>query len=424
MKRLVSPISSIVLFGALVAGISGCSLDRDGLKELQATKNGNAKLAAILVDTKRPSELRGDASALLFKKGAFKELMAAVHELKDDDRKYLVHVLSRHVLTYIEKKKYEKEKMMAFKFAYYLLEYADLLPKAQGKGKVKTTTLKHFVSEIVNESMALLKGQPNEIVQSDAIQKLLLASAIKQPELTLKEIYTFLNQTAPNLSSFLYVNHVLSALKRPDVKEKQAKLLLKWAKKSYPKVDAKLGDELFKNGNETLLRFLLDTARDTRVPGHVRGLGMEAAKILKQKALDGLFLTLKTDDPEYRNVVRFGALNLIWDYGGSKTLARALQSLPEKATWWPQETVFRERVGEFCEGSLKDDAAAVRPILENLLYDTNWVARVYAMECMIILYDDAVAALEPLRADDTVLKGWVEGGEITIGAYVQSLEEQ
>ena len=132
----------------------------------------------------------------------------------------------------------------------------------------------------------------------------------------------------------------------------------------------------------------------------------------------------RTDDPEYRNVVRSNALNLIWNYVGAKTLARALQALPEKATWWPKETEFRDRVAEFCEGSLKDDAAAVRPILENLLYDTNWVARVYAMECMIILYDDAVASLEPLKTDDTPLKGWLASGDTTIGNYVSSLDEQ
>ena len=46
------------------------------------------------------------------------------------------------------------------------------------------------------------------------------------------------------------------------------------------------------------------------------------------------------------------------------------------------------------------------------------------MECMLILYDDAITALEPLKTDDVVLKGWVEGGETTIGEYVSSLEEQ
>ena len=247
MKRLISWISTVLLAALLTTSTTGCSLDRDGLKELQRTQNGNAKLAQILGDTKRPPELRGYASTFLFEKGALKEIMASVHALKGDDRQYVVRLLARNVLTYIEKKKYEAQKMKAMELAYYLLEYAELLPKSGGGGKVKATTVQHFVGELVNESLALLKEQSADIVQKETVKNLLIAAAIRQPELALKEIYTFLNQTAPNLSAFLYVNHVLSALKSAEAKEKQATMLLKWAKKSYPKVDEKLADELFKN---------------------------------------------------------------------------------------------------------------------------------------------------------------------------------
>jgi hypothetical protein len=49
---------------------------------------------------------------------------------------------------------------------------------------------------------------------------------------------------------------------------------------------------------------------------------------------------------------------------------------------------------------------------------------VYAMECMVQIYDDAAAILEPLQTDDTVLKGWSIDGDITIGEYVKSLSDE
>ena len=154
------------------------------------------------------------------------------------------------------------------------------------------------------------------------------------------------------------------------------------------------------------------------MPLDTRNLGMEAAQILKKKALAGLFLLLQSDDPKNDNVVRkcLGAhLVLRWS-------DRACKSFAGSSTEWdlrPKGTRFREYVVSFCLDSLKDDADAVRPILETLIDDPNWVTRVYAMECLVQLFEaDALEALEPLSTDDTVLTGWFADGPISIGEYV------
>ncbi|MEE2786434.1 MAG: hypothetical protein VX589_03780 [Myxococcota bacterium] len=414
-----SGLATVVL-GVL---LGGCGKNRADLEELGRTKNGDAKLAQILADPARPPEMRADASAILMSKGSLKELMAAITQVQGDQRKYLVRMLAKKARTYTTKQKFEGARKRAFEVGYYLLQYVDLLPKTPSKDV--TTTVESFVGNLVNEAMIQLKANPENIIKDDVVQKFLIAAALQAPEYTLPELYVFLGQTAPDLGSFLYVNHVLSGLRDAGVKQKQAEFLLRWAKKVYPKVTKELAEQLYENRNETLLRFLLDAARDPRVPIETRNFGLMAAQILKRKALDGLFLLLQTDDPKNDNVARVNALNFIWDYGGQETLTRALQALPETGTWWPKNTRFRQYVISFCVDSLKDDADAIRPILETLIDDPNWVTRVYAMECLVQLFGvDALDTLEPLSTDDTVLTGWFADGPITIGEYVSGLSAE
>ena len=123
----------------------------------------------------------------------------AVGQLKGEQRKYLVRCWRKRPVR-IRQKKFEGSRKRAFEVGYYLLEYVDLLPTKPSKGV--TTTVETFVGNLVNEAMIQLKARPEDIIKDDIVQKFLIAAALQAPEYTLPELYVFLGQTAPNLSSF------------------------------------------------------------------------------------------------------------------------------------------------------------------------------------------------------------------------------
>ena len=58
---------------SLAITVGGCEKSRADLEEMSRTKNGDAKLARIIADSKRTPEMRADASAILMSKGALKD---------------------------------------------------------------------------------------------------------------------------------------------------------------------------------------------------------------------------------------------------------------------------------------------------------------------------------------------------------------
>ena len=254
-----------------------------------------------------------------------------------------------------------------------------------------------------------------------ALTHIIEAALISRPDFALPEVYNFL-RSPPNVQRFILVSRTLSVLRDPRVHAQQAAYQLTYAKELYPKLPVDLALELYTNRNETLLLFLVDAVRDYRVPAETREVGLKAAQLLKEKALPGLYRIVRTDDPANENITRLNALDIIWDIGGTQTLAKSLQALPPTGTYWPDGVEFRAQVVEFCQNKLAPDREKAGPILESLVDDPNWVTRAYALECIVQLYEreSAIELLTPLIEDDQVLLGWEETGESTIGAYVKA----
>ena len=325
--------------------------------------------------------------------------------------------LARIVTDTLPKDRKQSYKVRAFLLGYYLLEHIELLTGTNKHGERRDQLL---VETMIDWGLGVLKQNKSESIDlgSYSLTDVLLAAAMKRPMFAVPILLPAMTG-APSIERFLAINEILSRLEDPTLRHQQAGTLLSYAKKVYPDVNPLLAQAMLKNQNETLLRFLLDSARDHRVPVGTRQAGLEAATTLKEKSLDGLFLVLQTDDPETLNIQRLNALDLIWNYGGTELLRKALQTLPAGGTWWPKGMDFRAHVDEFCDEKLKPAKDDVRETLVSLVDDPNWVTRVYAMECIMRLYpDDAERLLTPLAKDDTVLKGWNAEGEITIAAAV------
>ena len=394
--------------------VTGCKIDEEKLATWARVPNGHLRLTAYVADAKRPANLRVHAARVLLDENRVSEIVFVLKNASPRDRKMLVQALANIVVQYIDKED-DPIKMRGASFSYYLFQFgSDLtgLNYTEPRAKLLVERVVGWILERLKIYDSLPKGQ-----QSAA--NILVAAAHAYPKIALPEVYSYL-QSPPDLTRFLLVNRVLTQIPDNAVKRRQAALLLEYAHKMYPKVAPKLALAMIENQNEVLLRFLLDAVRDYRVPGDTRIVGLKAAQILKKKALPGLMRVLRTDDPKNDNLNRLNALDLIWNIGGVDQLSRALQALPATGTWWPQGVDFKAQVDEFCDAKLKPAAAKVRPVLLTLIDDPNWVTRVYAMECVVQLYDDAPTLLESLLTDDTVLTGWVMDGETTIGDYVKA----
>ncbi|MCA9528318.1 MAG: hypothetical protein KC549_18665, partial [Myxococcales bacterium] len=219
--------------------------------------------------------------------------------------------------------------------------------------------------------------------------------------------------TLESEEAFLELVDLLAQLRDADVQRAAAGLLLARARKAHPEVSPALAAALRANGNETLLRYLLELTRDPRLSPKVRGEGFNASMRLGPAAIPGLLRILATDLPADDDA-RWLALRDIWEKGGAGSLAAALRALPAEGRWSTEGASFKDEIEGFCDNRLADKAEEVRPVLTELVGDPNWVARAFAMACIVRLYpDDARALLKPLRADQTALPGWSEAGEPT-----------
>ena len=402
----------------LAALLVGCSIDGETLSTWSRVSNGHQRLSAYLADTTRPEQLRIHAALVLLDSDRVAELVYVIRNTSPRDRRRLVQALANIIVQYIDKED-DPMKMRAASFAYYLFQFSGEL-SGQNYNEPQDKVLVERVVGWLLERLKIYDSLPKGMQPPEEI---LLAAAHAHPKLTLPMIYNYL-ASPPDLKRFLIVNRVLSKLPSNEVRQKQAHLLLQYAKKLYPNVSPELAIVMSENQNETLLRFLLDLVRDYRVPSTTRLVGLKATELLKEKALPGLMQVLRTDDPKNDNLNRLNALDIIWNIGGVDHLAEALEALPATGTWWPDGVEFKAQVDEFCDSKLKPAAKAVRPILLSLIDHANWVTNVYAMECVVRLYADASTLLEPLASDPQVLKGWTEDGEVTVGDYVKSLAVQ
>jgi hypothetical protein len=399
-------------------GGMGCSIDEKKIEGWERTHNGHKRLTGFLADQQREMHLRVRAARVLMRMGRFGDIMHVVASAPPPQKTLLVTSMADIVHSVLTKDRYDQdERMQAAGFAFYLFEH---FGSVQG-GNAQGPRSKQLVEDVVGWSLEQLKLYEKLPKGPRSFKDILVSAAMVSPDWALPMIYNFM-RTPPDVSRLLVVNQVLTALKDPAVRKLQAGYLLAYARTTYPKLDPRLAEAMLANRNETLLRFLLDTVRDYRAPLATREKGLLAAKLLKTKALEGLYLILRTDDPKNDNIARLNALDLIWDFAGSKGLSRALQSLPPTGSWWPTGVNFKAQVDEFCEAKLAPAAEEVRPTLVALVDDPNWVTRTYAMGCIIKLFpDEAPILLASLADDDTTLEGWVNGGMTTIGSVVAEL---
>ena len=405
--------------------LMGCSIGGSQLQEWSDAKDGEQYLSAFLADTKRDRTLRADAMDFLIQNGNYSSIMGVLNEMDPAEQNYWVKIAWYKVSHRLEKQKFSTiERIEAASLAYYLLRYHKHLDGVAHPGtKHKKDFDKFAVVNLVSWALETVKEDEDVPKGTKKLSEVMFAAAVARPKLVLPLFDGFL-ETIPEDDDFLLVTDILAKLKSEEAHQLEARSLLVLAKKNYPKITPELGERMFKNRNETLLRFLLDAALDVRVDPKVRTLGLEATAILKEKATDGLLALLRVDEPKKGNKLRSKVLELLWIYaGGEKILSTALSSLPPEGTYWPNGTDFRKEVGLFCDKSLKESADDVKSTLTGLTKSSNYIAQIYAAECIIRLYpNEAKVLLQDLMKEDldVEISGWSETGSTTLGDYLES----
>lgn len=420
-RPLGALLAGLLTLGAATAQI-GCAVGEQDLERWEQVAEGEGRLAAYLADPMRPFELRSKAALVLLRMGSLDHLMSVLQGVEPEQRAMLLPMYAHTITTVLTKMHTPAEKGGAASLAYFVLQHVDEL-EGSSRGEPRDKLLVDTVVDWALEE--LRKDKAARAPLRVKLPELLVAAVAVRPEQASVRLLNAM-RAARDVSELLSTNALLQQAQSAEIRVGQAQHLLEFARKTYPQLDPRVADAMVANGNETLLRFLLDAARDPRVPVQTREQGLDAAeRFLKDGALGGLFLLLQADDPANENVMRLRALDLVWDFGGAAYLGRALQALPPTGTWWPGSERFREHVDTFCDEKLQPAAAEVRPVLELLVDDPNWVTRVYAMRCVERLFpEEAATLLEALADDETALPGWQAEGATTIGAHVRTIGQE
>lgn len=405
-------LATLVAALALLAG--GCAVDADDLKTWKGVAGGADRLAGYYHDGARPLALRAVAAQALFDLDRVDHLIGVVRETPAAERGPLVSGLGGIARATLADGAAEALHGRAAHLGYAVLEFHEALPEAERAP---------LVDALLTWALRLYGAEPTNLPKAPA--EIIAAAAVVDAARARAALAAWLAGPVDDRVALAMLD-VIKRLRDPELDAAVAATLLARAQADFPALSPQRVDLLLANGNETLLKFLLASVADVRVPFAARAAAMnEASRRLKAAGLDLYLELLAVDDAANGNQARLMALDLVWAHGGVERLADALRALPPKGTWPVEGEEMRAQVREFCDASLARQRVAARPVLLNLLEDASWVARAYALECIVRLYpEDAPDMLAGLAEDATPLRGWVLEGETTVGAVVQALRTE
>lgn len=391
----------------------GCDFTEADIRSWPSVSKGTERLAGYYVDTSRPAALRSVAARVLYDNGQLGQIMGVVRHTTEADRQTLLPDLAGHVGGLLGTATDPGDLNRAVELGFYLLEF---------HAEMSAETRAPLVDALAKWAMANL-GQVISPAPRRTPEDLLLATWLVDAERVRPKVFAWF-EAAQSDKQIGAMADLLRGLKQADVQQAVAKALLTRAKKAHPKLSVDLVDAMLRNNNETLLRYLVASVADVRIEHGVRAIAWnEGARRLKAKGVPQYFGLLRMNDPANGNDARYLALDAVVEHGGVEMLAKALRALPKDGDWPTEGDEFRAQVRVFCDGQVARHKVAARPVLVELIDDANWVARAYAMECILRLYpDEAPELLVDLLDDETVLKGFTESGEpTTFGDVVRSL---
>ena len=401
----------------LLASSPGCSFEASDVDGWQDVQGGLPRLAGYLADGTRPLKLRMRAARGLFAKDQVDYIMAVVAKADAAQRTLLLPKLARLAQESLADPDAQTVNRGA-SLAYYLLEYGT--PAHQNVLGAATPALAEALAK-----NGLSRIPPKEDATISPKKALLSAALAHPPVVDLMIGAAKAAAVDPTAERrFLVLLDYLGALRQPAMTTLRAELLLARARAVYPKISDALVQAMLADRNPTLLKFLIELTRDPALPERIRGFGFAAMSQLGKDAIPNMMRVVRTDFPTPDDA-RYLALRGLWEAGGPAHLGAALRALPPEGKWPSNGTEFRDDIDAFCDNRVMTKAAEAKPVLIELLDDSNWIARAYALRCITRLYPNEAADLVGILAEDlTPLPGWQESGEpSSFAAAVQALKE-
>ena len=407
--RSLLRVATLVPASLLAAAIlSGCALDEADLAKWKEVREGPERLTGYLADTARPLELRVRAARYLVEINAGGQIIHVLRTEEPADRKAVLEPFAVFLGT-----EFASTRPGAATHAKDLL-YA-LLPLLK---EVEATYAAEVINPFMSWAMArLFEPQPSG---GRSIEQVVIAAGLLFPDLVAGPIVTAMRATT-EAERIQRLSGLLDTVGSVPARLKAASALLAVAKAALPNPPEPLLVAIAANGNETLMRFLLDVGRDPVVPLALRARCIDlAVDRLGARAAPGLEELLKGEDPVNQNAIRLPVLTQLHRLHGPSKLAETLEALPDGEGWPDEGTEYRDLIDKFCATSLEPDKVKARRGLLAAIESENTTARTFAAVCVRRFYpEESVELLSPLKGDGTRLRGFGREPPPTLGDFAR-----
>jgi hypothetical protein len=406
--RTPSPFRSAARWLALGLSVclcAACGIGADDLARWKEVQEGKERLTGFMAQAKRPLDLRVRAARHLMEVDAGGQVVHVIRNTTPEDRKALLEPLLVYLGTLFASAAPE-DAVRAKDVLYALLPYTS---------EVEANYADEAIEALVLWGVPQLFAEPPP--PGRPVEQVLLAAGLARPNAVGTALVTAL-QGKLEPAHVARISALIDAIGHVPTRLSAAGVLLQAARRSLPTPPDPLLEAIAANGNETLLRFLLDAARDPEIPVVTRARAVDlAVERLGKRAVAGIEEILRSEDPIAHNAMRLPALMALHRLRGPGRLEETLTALPD-GTGWPDEgDEMRVLVDRFCTEAVGPGKAKARKDLVAVAAKSeNATGRIFAARCIRLLYpDEAREMLAPLANDRTRLRGFGAEPPPTLG---------
>jgi hypothetical protein len=428
-RALLATSLSLVALGA-----SGCKFTDKDLEGWAALEDkGAARLGGYVLDADRPVESRKRALDLMVEHQYFDHIISLFKQLPESDRPMILEESIKLAKRYSEIQATVKQQATSVDLIYYMMSFP------WGEEALKKQP--ELLSWMATWSLAIIKAG-RTAPSSVNPDRVLIAALLVGGDPILKLVEEQFEESVTDPKTVIALHNILFPLKDPKIEVMMANQLMKTARKLYPdELSPELINVMVKNGNRTLLKFLVEVAKDNQAPQASQELAIDKAssvlislskgdEAMKAETIE-LFKRVLSSKIASSSIIFF-TLRQLWVLGGVEHLADALKAINPEFRVPVSGTYLRLDVEQFCDEYVSVQKDEARPILQNLIDELGsdaqyWPARLYAITCIHRLYpDDFPRFLKSKRRfkryfkrDKTVVRAWRSDHNTTLGEVVQ-----
>jgi hypothetical protein len=416
-------VKNLIALFVIVALFPACQLTEKDLERWSTQKKGERLLAAFVSEVERPEEMRSRAFDLLTQKRGYDQILTLFDQLKPEDVPFLMNEMMSFIERDLQEGVTTRQENLAADLSFFMMSHPDgakiIKTKFKALKKLATWSMRHMRTGQKAESMV------------PPVELLLALAHVGGSEITdliEKEVMEYEGDVA----FIVLVHQLMLQLRDPKIDLMMAKLLLNTAKKSYPEsISNSLVNAMVDNGNNTLLKYLIEIGRDRVVKQEIQENGLEkAGHMLGENGVDNFKRLLESTDAHANHI--FYALRLMWKFAGSAKLGESLKAISPDFSTPVTGADLRLEVEDFCKNYVNEKKDDVRSMLTDLVDELKnekryWPARLYVITCIHLLYPDDYPKLmnEKNRfkkfysRDKTRIPAWRAGSDVTLGQVAQ-----